>query len=51
MAKDVDTKTMSLQYFDTLKRLGASPATKFVLPLELTNVLRPFVEGMKGKAE
>jgi regulator of protease activity HflC (stomatin/prohibitin superfamily) len=39
VAKGVDAKTMSLQYLDALKSLGASPATKFVLPLELTSLL------------
>jgi len=38
-AKGVDAKTMSLQYLEALKSLGASPATKFVLPLELTSLL------------
>ncbi len=38
-AKGVDAKTMSLQYLDALKTLGASPSTKFVLPLELTSLL------------
>jgi len=39
VAKGVDAKTMSLQYLDALKMLGNSPATKFVLPLELTSLL------------
>src|SRR5437867_8818733 len=39
VAKGVDAKTMSLQYLDALKTLGNSPATKFVLPLELTSLL------------
>jgi hypothetical protein len=30
---------MTLQYFETLKSLGASPATKFVFPMEFTNLL------------
>jgi regulator of protease activity HflC (stomatin/prohibitin superfamily) len=42
-AKGIDAKTMSLQYLDTLKALGASPATKFVFPMEFTNLLRPFI--------
>jgi hypothetical protein len=29
---------MLLQYLDTLKALGASPSTKYVLPLELTEL-------------
>ncbi|TLY23288.1 MAG: SPFH/Band 7/PHB domain protein [Nitrospirae bacterium] len=39
VAKGVDAKTMSLQYLDALRTLGASPSTKFVLPLELTSLL------------
>ena len=39
VAHGVDAKTMSLQYLETLKFLGAGPATKFVLPLELTSLL------------
>ncbi len=42
VAKKVDSKTMSLQYLETLKALGASPATKFVFPMEFANLLRPF---------
>ncbi len=43
-ARTIDSKTMSLQYLDALKALGASSATKFVLPVELTRLLAPFVE-------
>ena len=39
IAKGIDPKTMSLQYMETLKALGAGPATKFVLPMELTSLL------------
>jgi regulator of protease activity HflC (stomatin/prohibitin superfamily) len=44
VAQTVDSKTMSLQYLDALKALGASTATKFVVPVEFTNLLRPFLE-------
>ncbi len=44
VARGVDDKTMSLQYLDTLTMLGNSPATKFVLPMELTSLLRPIRE-------
>jgi len=43
IARTVDAKTMSLQYLEALKALGASSATKFVLPMEFTNLLRPFL--------
>src|SRR6516225_2666520 len=48
VAKGVDTNTMSLQYLEALKALGASPATKFVFPLEFTKLLQPFVDGVPG---
>src|SRR5438093_193176 len=43
-AQTVDNKTMTLQYLEALKALGSSPATKFVLPLEFMNLLRPLGE-------
>ena len=43
VAKTVDAKTMSLQYLEALKALGGSPATKFIFPMEFTNLLRPFL--------
>jgi len=43
-AKKVDSKTMSLQYLEALKALGASPATKFIFPMEFANLLRPFTQ-------
>ena len=43
-AKDVDAKTMSLQYLEALKALGASPSTKFIFPMEFTNLLRPLID-------
>ncbi len=45
VAKTVDTNTMSLQYLETLKALGASPSTKFVFPMEFTKLLQPFIDG------
>jgi regulator of protease activity HflC (stomatin/prohibitin superfamily) len=44
VAQTVDAKTMSLQYLDALKVVGASPSTKFVLPMEFTHMLRPFIQ-------
>jgi regulator of protease activity HflC (stomatin/prohibitin superfamily) len=37
-ARNVDDRTMTLQYLETLKALGASPSTKWVLPLELAEL-------------
>lgn len=35
---------MSLQYLEALKALGAGPSTKFVIPLEYTRLLEPFLD-------
>jgi hypothetical protein len=42
VANTVDGKTMSLQYFDTLKSLGDSPSTKWIFPMEFTSMLSGF---------
>jgi regulator of protease activity HflC (stomatin/prohibitin superfamily) len=43
VARTVDEKTLRLQYLDTLKALGTGSATKFVLPMEFTSLIRPFL--------
>jgi regulator of protease activity HflC (stomatin/prohibitin superfamily) len=47
-AKGIDQKTMALQYLDALKALGAGPATKFVIPLEFTQLIGPIGSMIKG---
>ena len=47
IAKKIDQKTMTLQYFETLKDMGASPATKFIFPMEFTSLLENFTKGSK----
>lgn len=44
-AQGIDQKTMTLQYFETLKSMGASAATKFIFPLEFTSLLDNFRQG------
>ena len=48
-AQNVDQKTMTLQYFDTLKSIGASPSTKFIFPLEFTSMLESFITKNNNK--
>ena len=46
-AKNIDSKTMALQYLDMLKALGASPSTKYIFPMEFTTLvskLKGFVD-------
>ncbi len=42
-AKGVDPKTMAIQYLEALKDIGAGESTKFVIPMEFTRLLQPFV--------
>ncbi len=41
-AKGVDEKTLMIQYLETLKSLGASASTKWILPMEFTELVKPF---------
>ena len=43
IAKNISGDTLSLQYFETLKHIGASDSTKYILPMEFTNALKPFI--------
>ena len=45
IANTIDQKTMTLQYFETLKDMGSSPATKFIFPMEFTSLLENFRMG------
>ena len=40
-AMNADARTMTLQYLNTLNQLGASPATKFIIPTEFTSLAAP----------
>jgi len=47
IAKTVDPKTMTLQYFETLKNIGAGASTKFIFPMEFTSMLENFIKESK----
>ena len=47
VAQDIDSQTMTLQYFEALKELGAGPATKYIFPMEFTSLLENFVNRNK----
>jgi regulator of protease activity HflC (stomatin/prohibitin superfamily) len=46
-AQSIDEKTMTLQYFETLKEMGSGASTKFIFPMEFTSLLENFL----GKKE
>ena len=43
VAQDVDSKTLTLQYLEALKALGAGAAIKFVIPMEFVNLAQSLV--------
>jgi regulator of protease activity HflC (stomatin/prohibitin superfamily) len=49
VARGLDANTMSLQYLEALKQIGSSPSTKFVVPMELANLLSR-VTGQTGRS-
>ena len=50
VAKDIDSKTITLKYFETLKDLGLSASTKYIFPMEFTSLLEDFVK-IRNKEE
>lgn len=50
-AQVANPRTMSLQYFDTLKDIGGSPSTKFIFPMEFTSMLDPFIQRARAAAD
>src|SRR2546425_2124774 len=50
-AMGADAKTMTLQYLDALKQLGASPSTKFIIPTEFAALAAPLAVLVRGDGE
>ncbi|TMJ03145.1 MAG: SPFH/Band 7/PHB domain protein [Bacillati bacterium ANGP1] len=51
VAKNIDSKTLTLQYLEALKALGEGAATKFIFPLEFTKLLQPITDFAKDAGE
>lgn len=51
VAQNVDANTMSLQYFDTLQKMGEGASTKYIFPMEFTKLLDPFVKSVTASQE
>jgi regulator of protease activity HflC (stomatin/prohibitin superfamily) len=45
-ADKLANNTMALQYMDTLRDVGASPSTKFILPMEFTGLTQQFITSL-----
>jgi len=48
-AKNIDQKTMTLQYFETLKSMANGASTKYIFPMEFTSLLSDFVKKTTDK--
>jgi regulator of protease activity HflC (stomatin/prohibitin superfamily) len=46
-ARGIDEKTMALQYLDALKALATGESTKWIVPMELSELTRPITAAMR----
>src|SRR2546423_10602448 len=51
MANHADSRTITLQYLEALKALGASPSTKFIIPTEFAALAAPLAAFASGNGE
>ena len=51
IAMTADARTITLQYFEALKTMGTSPATKFVIPTEFAALVAPLAAMARSAAE
>ncbi len=49
VAQTIDSKTLTLQYFETLRSMAASPSTKYIFPMEFTSLLGDFMQQRGNK--
>jgi regulator of protease activity HflC (stomatin/prohibitin superfamily) len=47
-ASGIDEKTMALQYLDALKALADGESTKWIVPMELSELTRPITGAMRN---
>lgn len=47
IAKGVDSKALTVQYFETLKNMSTGASTKFIFPMEFTSLLGNFIKANK----
>jgi regulator of protease activity HflC (stomatin/prohibitin superfamily) len=49
-ARGVDSNTMSLQYLEAIKTLAAGDSTKWIVPMELSELTRPISQAMRERS-
>jgi hypothetical protein len=48
VAQTADQRTITLQYFDTLRNMATSPSTKWFFPLEFTGMVGNLMRGLNS---
>lgn len=43
IASQIDTNTLNLKYFETLQKLGEGQSTKYIFPMELSNLVQSWL--------
>ncbi len=51
VANTIDQKTLTLQYFDTLRSMANSPSTKWIFPMEFTSLMGGFARNAGNQTE
>jgi regulator of protease activity HflC (stomatin/prohibitin superfamily) len=49
IAATLDQRSLTIQYFETLKSMAVNPATKYIFPMEFTSMLGNFIKGQSDK--
>ena len=49
VSNTIDNKTLTLQYFDTLRNMSSNASTKFIFPLEFTSLLGNFMKNQSDQ--
>ena len=51
IASQIDNKTLNLKYFETLQKLGEGQATKYIFPMELSNLVQSWIPENRNKGD
>jgi len=51
VAKNIDSKTLTLQYLEALKAMGAGAATKIIFPMEFAKLMQPISDFARQAGE
>jgi len=49
VASTLDQRSITIQYFETLKSMAENPSTKYIFPMEFTSMMGSFIKGQLEK--